>query len=234
MKPLNFLIISISLGFFVLNFLSLYELSPMNSRVLKWLGTMTFFAIALKNKTSRKGVHLLIFALLCLSDFSLIFYENVYFKTLQFILRGCAYFLIGVCVLKYLKNYSLSVFQKLFILLISSINLFLLYSIADTFHAELGNSFTTILFYFQGIMGIFLLALGAIFISEIINAVEITFFLCAIGFVMTDLASFAAYHLEYEDFFILARGFYIVAVACLLKYITYADEAKYLKSSYKD
>lgn len=234
MKSLNFLLLFTSVFFVALNFYAFEEFSTEGTRWVRLLGTVSFFFIALSNKYSRNIISLVIFLLLLLSDFCLVYYEHINFKILQFIFRGAAYLAIGIYALKYLKHYSLSKFQKVLIVLIISINFFLLYSIASSFHNAIESTLSTILFYFQGTTALLLLAIAAIFISEIINAVELSFFLCAIGFIMTDLAAFSAHHLDFLDFFIVSRSLYIMAVGSFIKYASYPDKFKILRSSYKN
>lgn len=232
MKYLNIAIICVSIIFLGLNYYSFSELSIETTRWVRLLGTFVFLLIACTNKSSRNILCLIIFSLLLVSDFGLIYYENINFKILQFIMRGTAYLLISMYAFSYLRKYRFQTFQKIFILFIVALNFILLYTLADTFQGEIKNMLATILFYFQGTTALIMLALGAIFLSEAGNTVGLVYFLSALGFILSDLAAFSAYHLQYLELFILGRSFYLLAVASFLKYAAYPDKYKILRSSY--
>ncbi|MCM8570628.1 hypothetical protein NE848_14625 [Gramella jeungdoensis] len=99
--------------------------------------------------------------------------------------------------------------------------------VAETFHKELNDSLVSALFYFQGINAIIMLLLGAIYLSDNGSFKSTAFFLMACGFILTDLAAFAAYHLQFIEIFVIDRIFYLMALGGLLKYISLKDELEF-------
>ncbi|MDX1544287.1 MAG: hypothetical protein R3214_10105 [Christiangramia sp.] len=202
-------------------------MSLVNTRWVRLLGTVVFMIAALLSKTSRNVYFIAIFLLLIFSDLFLLNYENTGFKTLQFLFRGFAYLLIGVEAKKSIQKYEFSGFQFVILSFVFIINLFLLYTVAETFHSELKNTLVSLLFYFQGVNGIIMLMLAAVYLSENGSFKSTAYFLMACGFILTDLAAFAAYHLQFLELFIIDRMFYLLALGGLLKYISLKDEAEF-------
>lgn len=220
MKYLNISIITIGIFFILLNYYALTEMTYESARLIRVLGTASFTLLAIINRSSRKLIVFLIFLLLLLSDLALLNYESPANKIFQFIMRGCSYLLISSLIFKSLHDLKINLFQKISLSLIFGINIFLLYSIADTFQEEIENLFITFLFYFQGITAIGMLLMAALFLSEVGDKKSIAFFLAACGFVLTDLAAFSAYHLNFMEFFLVDRIFYLISLGSLLIFIS--------------
>jgi len=76
----------------------------------------------------------------------------------------------------------------------------------------------------QGASAIFLLMIAALYLNWKGNRLSIIYFLGALGFTLSDLAAFAAYHLNYKKIFIVDRTFYVLALCSFLKF--YSEKGK--------
>lgn len=221
MIRLNYIILT---SVFTLCILNIYALTLLNVPADRWvraIGPMVFFLIFSINFSKNRVFGLFTLLLLLFSDLALLNYESDISKTLQFLLRGCAYLVIAYNAKYILKNLTLSALQKGVIFIILTFNLYLLYTVADTFHDELENPLITFLFYFQGTSAILMLLIAGLYLSEEGEKQSIFYFLAACGFLLSDLAAFSAYHLQFKYFFLIDRIFYIIALGCLVKYLSF-------------
>lgn len=215
---------SILISVLILCILNVYALSVLDitaDRLARTMGPIFFLLIFSINLSRNRIFGFITILLLLLSDLALMNYESDISKIFQFLLRGCSYLLIAYRVKSILKKLTLSSFQKILILIILAFNLYLLYSLADTFHDELENPFITLLFYFQGISAIIMLLIAGLYLSEEGEKQSIFYFLAACGFLLSDLAAFSAYHLQFKYFFFIERIFYIIAIGSLVKFLSF-------------
>ncbi len=225
MSRLNALILITGLSLAILNVYALLDLSYSADRLIRLFGTGIFSIIALFTLSRRNWIGGLVFAFLMLSDFSLLNYEQETAMIFEFALRGFSYILIALQVKRSFTASKLLPLQKLMFLVIFAFNFYLLYTVADIFASEIKIPILDILFYFQGTSAIFLLFMAALYLNWRGNKLSIIYFFAGLGFMLSDLAAFAAYHLNYKDFFIVDRVFYILAVSSYLKF--HAQRSKY-------
>lgn len=224
MDRLNAIILIAGVSLAILNIYALQEYSQLDDRLIRLAGTSIFFTIALFGCSKRHWGVITVFILLILSDIALLYYEQEIAKIFQFSLRGVSYILIGLQATRAFKHSKLGTTQKVLFATIFAFNFYLLYTVSEIFATEVGNPILDLLFYFQGGSAIFILFMAALYLNWKGNRLSIIYFLGALGFMLSDLAAFAAYHLNYKDFFIVDRTFYVLALSSFLKF--YFDRSK--------
>ncbi len=189
------------------------------SRTIRFISMVIFFLIFLKPDYYKKNA-LIIFVAFVLNDFLLIFYETFINQNLVLFIRLCAYLLLAGLVFPYLRKVKIHIFDKILFTGILIINWFLLYNIKDSIGAGQNASWLEDgLLYAYGTSLIIAMATAFSFYSRYIDKASIFFLLSIIGLLMSDLTFFVGFYLDYPEFYYLDRGFNILAIGFLLRFL---------------
>lgn len=161
-----------------------------------------------------------IFILLVLSDVMLFYYENHLVNTATFIVRIIAYVGIITLVFPELKNIRTNVLQKFFFIGIFGVNLGMLLLLVEMIPDKYRYPMLDSLFYCYGISMMILISVAVTYNNRFSDKRSIFYAAAAICLVFSDITSFIAYYLEFEEFYVPDRVFYLLGLSALLKFAT--------------
>lgn len=205
----------------LVNCFVIYEYGQDASRWARLLTTGMFLVILLIQKAFSKRV-LLAFGLLLISDSLLFNYENSLANTVTFLLRISAYLMLVFTVAPELKNLKSTTFQRIMFFVVFILNLGMLFMLVDMVPAKFGYPFLNLLFYAYGISMITLVIAAISYSNRYSNKTSFYYTAATLCLVFSDITSFIAYYLEFYEFYFPDRIFYILGIAGLVKFSTFA------------
>ncbi|MGA8855271.1 MAG: hypothetical protein WB492_13940 [Christiangramia sp.] len=135
-------------------------------------------------------------------------------------MRISAYLLLVYRVAPELRNLKSSIFQKLIFFTVFTLNLGMLFMLVDMVPAKFGYPFLSILFYAYGITMITLVIAAISYSNRYSNKTSFYYTAATLCLVFSDITSFIAYYLEFNEFYFPDRIFYILGIAGLVKFTT--------------
>jgi hypothetical protein len=191
------------------------------SRYARLTSTLILFLILLwKNSYSIKV--LFAFLVLLISDVLFLNFANSIASTGTILLRVTAYLLIVSAILPELKDLKSSLFQKFFFVLVFLLNLAMLIMLVDMVPNKFGYPFLNVLFYAYGLAMIIMVIASISYSNRFSNNVSFYYTAGTLALVLSDVSSFIAYYLEFYEFYFSDRIFYILGIAGLVKFTTFA------------
>ncbi|GAA4315867.1 hypothetical protein GCM10023164_12200 [Christiangramia aestuarii] len=160
--------------------------------------------------------------MLLLSDTLLFSYEDSLANTATFLLRISAYLMLVFTVLPELKNLKSSLFQKLIFFVVFVLNLGMLFMLVDMVPPKFGYPYLNVLFYAYGISMITMLIAAISYSNRYSNKTSFYYTAASLCLVFSDITSFIAYYLEFYEFYFPDRIFYILGIAGMVKFATFA------------
>lgn len=195
------------------------------SRWARLLSTGLIFAILLWQKSYDKRI-LGVFSLLLISDCLLFYYENTWMNAITLLVRISAYILMAFVVGPELKNLQTSVFQKILFVIVLGLNLWMLYFLVDMVPEKFYYDHLDKLFYIYGISMILAVIMAISYSNRYANKTSFFYTAAILAMVFSDISSFIAYYLEFDEFFFADRIFYLLSIAAMVKFATFSRNHK--------
>ena len=211
----------ITLVLLLVNCFVIFNFDQDASRWARLISTGIFF-IMLIWQGSFSNKMLSAFLLFIISDLLLFYYENSIANTATFLMRISAYILLVLVVVPELKGLKSSMFQKIIFFGVFILNLGMLFMLVDMVPAKFGYPFLNVLFYAYGISMITLVIAAISYSNRYSNSISFYYTAATLCLVFSDITSFIAYYLEFYEFYFPDRIFYILGVAGLVKFATFA------------
>lgn len=220
MSPKSFLPV-ITLVLILVNCFVIYQYGQDASRWARLISTSLFFFVLLWQNSFSKRI-LSAFFLMLISDLLLFYYENSLVNTATFLIRISAYIMLIMAVAPELKNLKTNIFQKLVFLVVFALNLGMLFTLVDMVPAKFGYPFLNVLFYGYGIAMITMVIAAISYSNRYSNSTSFFYTAATLCLVFSDITSFIAYYLEFNEFYYPDRIFYILGIAGIVKFTTFA------------
>lgn len=214
-------LLAITLILLIANFYVIFEYDLELSRWARLISTGIFILILLWRKTYSK-IMLSAFFLLLISDLLLFYYENSIANAATFLMRISAYTLLVFVVVPELKNLKASLFQKFIFVVVFVLNLGMLYMLVDMVPGQFVYPGLNILFYAYGISMIMMVIAAISYSNRYSDKTSFYFTAATLCLVFSDITSFIAYYLEFYEFYFPDRFFYILGIAGLVKFSSFA------------
>lgn len=209
---------SLLLSFLVIaNLLAIYYLDQSVERWFRFGATFIVLLIYLLKYLTRSRL-LIIFLLLAICDALLVFYEIPPFKEIIYTVRILAYLNLILLVTPHLKKLRFNFFTLIIVLFVVSIDLYLLYEMANSLILNDNDYLFLFLFYLLGLMSLSLVGVCISYLNRYANKKAFLLVIVAFGFVMSDIFFYNAYYLDFEQFFYLDRLANILGLGALLFY----------------
>lgn len=157
-----------------------------------------------------------------ISDLLLFYYENSLANTATFLMRVSAYIMLVLAVAPELKNLKTNIFQKMVFVVVFVLNLGMLFMLVDMVPAKFGYPFLNVLFYAYGVSMITMVIAAISYSNRYSNKTSFYYTAGTLSLVFSDITSFIAYYLEFYEFYYPDRIFYILGIAGLVKFTTFA------------
>lgn len=212
---------AITLILLIANFYIIFEYDQELSRWARLISTGIFLLILLWRKTYSKRM-LSAFFFLLISDLLLFSYENSIANAATFLMRISAYTLLVFVVVPELKNLKTNLFQKFIFVVVFLLNLAMLYMLVDMVPAQFVYPGLNILFYAYGISMIMMVIAAISYSNRYSDKTSFYFTAATLCLVFSDITSFIAYYLEFSEFYFPDRFFYILGIAGLVKFTSFA------------
>ena len=215
------IIIAIVLALLLANCIVISNYSQDYSRWARLASTAVIFIILLwQNSYSKKMLSA--FCLLLISDILLFQYEDPTINMLTFFSRMGAYVLLIYAVIPELKNLQTSNFQKLVFLVVFGLNASMLVILMDMVPEKFLYPGLDYLFYAYGSIMIGMVIAAVSYSNRYANKISFFYTGATICLVFADISSFIGYYLEFPDFYLADRVFYILGIASLTRFATYS------------
>ena len=217
----RFFLSAITLILLITNFYIIFEYDQESSRWARLISTGIFILILLWQKTYSKRI-LSAFFLLLISDLFLFYYENPMVNAATFLTRISAYTLLIFVVVPELKNLKTNLFQKIIFVVVFVLNLGMLYMLVDMVPGQFVYPGLNVLFYAYGISMIMMVIATISYSNRYSDRTSFFFTAATLCLVFSDITSFIAYYLEFYEFYFPDRFFYILGIAGLVKFTSFA------------
>lgn len=211
----------ITLVLVLVNCFVIYEYAQDASRWARLISTSVIFLILLWQNSFSKRI-LTAFCLMLISDLLLFYYENSLANTATFLMRVSAYIMLVLAVAPELKNLKTNIFQKMVFVVVFVLNLGMLFMLVDMVPAKFGYPFLNVLFYAYGVSMITMVIAAISYSNRYSNKTSFYYTAGTLSLVFSDITSFIAYYLEFYEFYYPDRIFYILGIAGLVKFTTFA------------
>ena len=210
-----------TLALLLVNCFVIYEYGLDASRWARIFSTGLFLVFLIAQNAFSKRI-VSAFILLLISDALLFSYEESLANTTTFLLRISAYIMLVLTVLPELKNLKSSLFQKIIFFVVFVLNLGMLFVLVDMVPAKFGYPYLNVLFYAYGISMITMLIAAISYSNRYSNKASFYYTAATLCLVFSDITSFIAYYLEFSEFYFPDRIFYILGIAGMVKFATFA------------
>ena len=205
----------------LINFYVIYAYGLEISRWARLISTFVLLLMLLwQNTYSRRMLGVFIFLLI--SDLGLFYYEEPLANSGTFLMRISAYLLLVFVVVPELKKLQTNLFQKLIFVTVFVLNLAMLYMLVGMVPAGHIYPGLNILFYTYGISMITMVIAAISYSNRYSDRISFFFTAATLCLVFSDITSFIAYYLEFEEFYYPDRFFYILGIAGLVKFTSFA------------
>ncbi len=205
----------------LINFYVIYAYGLEISRWARLISTFVLLLMLLwQNTYSRRMLGVFIFLLI--SDLGLFYYEEPLANSGTFLMRISAYLLLVFVVVPELKKLQTNLFQKLIFVTVFVLNLAMLYMLVGMVPAGHIYPGLNILFYTYGISMITMVIAAISYSNRYSDRTSFFFTAATLCLVFSDITSFIAYYLEFEEFYYPDRFFYILGIAGLVKFTSFA------------
>ncbi|WP_300436957.1 hypothetical protein [Christiangramia sp.] len=199
------------------NFYIIFAYDLEVSRWARLVSTSVFMFLLLLQRTYSKRL-LGVFFFLLISDIGLFYYENPLANAGTFLMRITAYLLLVFVVGSELKKLQTSLFQKVLFVVVFTLNLAMLYLLVGMVPGEYVYPGLNLLFYAYGISMISMVIAAISYSNRYSDKTSFFFTAATLCLVFSDISSFIAYYLEFEEFYFPDRFFYILGIAGLVKF----------------
>lgn len=224
MKAYNILIISLSAGLILLNFLLLFQFGPEVHRWGRVISSSVFLAVFLKDYHPKKIFLTGAFILLVTADVFALSYQNVLPQQAFFILHSLTYFLLLFHIGRYLIKPRLIRYQKIYFSFVFLLNTFFVVILGDLLAEEVRDSIVQILFYVYGLFAILFISGSILYYDKFPNGLSTSFLLVVAGLVLSNLMGFPAHFMKFAEFFYLDRLLYVIGLSGLVFYSYYSGQ----------
>ena len=211
----------IALVLLIANCFVIFQFDEDTSRWARLVSTSLFFLILLWQNSFDKKI-LSAFCLLIISDLLLFYYENNLANAATFLTRISAYTMLILAVIPELKYLKSNLFQKTVFFVAFILNLGMLYLLVDMVPDKFMYPYLNILFYAYGISMITLVIAAISYSNRYSNKTSFYYTAATLCLVFSDITSFIAYYLEFYEFYFPDRIFYLLGLAGLVKFSTFA------------
>ncbi|CAL65459.1 lysoplasmalogenase family protein [Christiangramia forsetii] len=209
----------------VANFYIIFAYDLELSRWARLISTFVLFIVLVWQGTFSKRM-LAAFFLLLISDLGLFNYEDPLTNAGTFLVRISAYLLLVFVVTPELKNLQTNLFQKILFIVVFFLNLGMLYLLVDMIPYQYMYPGLNILFYAYGISMITMVITAISYSNRYSDTTSFYFTAATLFLVFSDITSFIAYYLEFYEFYYPDRFFYILGIAGLVKFASFARSHK--------
>jgi len=203
------------------NFYVIYAYDLEMSRWARLASTFIFLLMLLRQNSFSKRM-LGVFFFLLISDLGLFYYEEPLANSGTFLMRISAYLLLVFVVMPELKKLKTNLFQKLIFVTVFILNLAMLYMLVGMVPADHIYPGLNVLFYAYGISMITMVIAAISYSNRYSDRTSFFFTAGTLCLVFSDITSFIAYYLEFEEFYYPDRFFYILGIAGLVKFTSFA------------
>ncbi len=224
MLPKNFLAIVTTILLMV-NFYIIIGYDLELSRWARMITTSIFLIILLWKRLCGRRM-IAAFILLWISDLGLFQYENPISNSFTFLMRISAYFLLVMVVVPELKRLKANLFQKLIFLLVFTLNIAMLQMLVGMVPGRFVYPGLNILFYIYGFSMIAMVIASISYSNRYSDKTSFFYTAATLCLVFSDITSFIAYYLNFYEFYFPDRIFYILGLAGLVKFTTFARSHK--------
>lgn len=207
------------------NFYIIFAYDLEISRWARLVSTSVFMFLLLLQRTYSKRL-LGVFFFLLISDIGLFYYENPLANAGTFLMRIVAYLLLVFVVGSELKKLQASIFQKVLFVVVFTLNLAMLYLLVGMVPVEYAYPGLNLLFYTYGISMISMVIAAISYSNRYSDKTSFFFTAATLCLVFSDISSFIAYYLEFEEFYFPDRFFYILGIAGLVKFNSFGRSHK--------
>ncbi len=212
----SFLLIATVLLLFT-NCYVIFEYDQDASRWARLISTSIFFGLLLwRDSYSRKMMS--VFILFIIADVLLFYYEYAWVNTFTFLARISAYTLLVLAVIPELKKLKTNLFQKIIFVLVFGLNLAMLFILLDMVPEKFAYPYLDSLFFIYGIVMIAMVIASISYSNRYANKTSFFFTAATLCLVFSDITSFIAYYLEFNEFYFPDRFFYLLGIAGLVKF----------------
>ncbi len=211
----------ITMVLLLVNCYVIYEFDQDASRWARLISTAIFLILLIWQRSFNVKI-IIAFIFLLISDVLLFYYENALANTGTFLMRISAYLMLVFTVVPELRGLKSSLFQKLVFFGVFVLNLAMLFLLVDMVPAKFGYPFLNVLFYAYGISMITLVIAAISYSNRYSNKTSFYYTAATLCLVFSDITSFIAYYLEFYEFYFPDRIFYILGIAGLVKFTTFA------------
>ncbi len=211
----------ITMVLLLVNCYVIYEFDQDASRWARLISTAIFLILLIWQRSFNVKI-IVAFIFLLISDVLLFYYENALANTGTFLMRISAYLMLVFTVVPELRGLKSSLFQKLVFFGVFVLNLAMLFLLVDMVPAKFGYPFLNVLFYAYGISMITLVIAAISYSNRYSNKTSFYYTAATLCLVFSDITSFIAYYLEFYEFYFPDRIFYILGIAGLVKFTTFA------------
>ena len=191
------------------------------SRWARLISTSVFFFLLVWRRSFSKRM-LFAFLLLMVSDLGLFYYEYPPVNAITFLMRISAYILLVLVVAPELKGLKTNLFQKILFAIVFVLNLAMLYMLVGMVPEQYLYPGLNNLFYAYGISMIMMVIAAISYSNRYSDKTSFYFTAATLCLVFSDITSFIAYYLKFYEFYFPDRFFYILGIAGLVKFTTFA------------
>ena len=223
------LLLAITTVLLIVNFYVIFAYDLEFSRWARLSSTFIFLLMLLRQNTYSKRM-LGVFIFLLISDLGLFYYEEPLANSGTFLMRITAYLLLVFVVVPELKKLKTNLFQKLLFVTVFVLNLVMLYMLVGMVPAAYVYPGLNVLFYIYGISMITMVIAAISYSNRYSDKTSFFFTAGTLCLVFSDITSFIAYYLEFEEFYYPDRFFYILGIAGLVKFTSFARNHKAVAS----
>ena len=224
MLPKNFLAVVTA----ILLMANFYIIIGYDLEISRWarLLTTTMFLLILVMKRLYSKKMLAAFLFLLISDFGLFEYENHLANAGTFLMRISAYILLVFVVVPELKKLKANLFQKITFMLVFSLNLAMLQMLVGMVPVRFVYPGLNILFYIYGFSMIAMVIASISYSNRYSDKTSFFYTSATLCLVFSDITSFIAYYLNFDEFYFPDRIFYILGLSGLVKFAGFARSHK--------
>ncbi|MCP9198387.1 hypothetical protein MKO06_00595 [Gramella sp. GC03-9] len=207
----------------LLNFMIILQMDLEYSRWARLISTTCILSMLLFYGNRDRSLFTA-FSLFILADILLFYYEYDLFNAMTFLTRISAYVMLIILVAPELKKLQVNLFQKIIFLTVFGLNFGMLILLVDMVPAAFRYKGMDFLFYLYGLsmMGMVIAAIS--YSNRYSSRKSFYFTLATLCLVFSDISSFIAYYLDFQQFYFADRFFYILAIMGLVKFSALSEK----------
>jgi len=202
----------------VINILVVQYFEIDESRILRVASVFSLLLFFFYYKSYSEKLILFALVLFTIRDIMILDYENVFFKTVSFILTIVAYSSILLLTIKRLKISKSTPIIILLVTILIFLNAFNVYYLSDIIKSGLDNQLQFVLFFIQGGV-LILLGFAAFMYNERFQGkTPLIYLYMVLCFVLSDCFGLGAYFYEAQLAYFPERVFYLLALVFLVNF----------------